>query len=262
VVGFVWSKRFAVYLAAGSLFPNVVRHLYLAVRQVEPRHLWAAVVAAGQAAGIDHPGRLRIDHAQVGGPAGLDRTAADVADVDAAAAAAAAAAADADPEDEADDADAPAAWRTPGGDTLATVSLDATAAAFTDDGWYRTGDLATRDEDGYFYFRGRKDDLIITSGYRVSPTEVETVLREDPLVSDAVVGGVPDPERGQRVKAFVVLADESDVGEDEHRQIGDRLKEHVSETLGAYKSPHEVEFVEDPPETRTGKLDRSELFST
>jgi len=136
---------------------------------------------------------------------------------------------------------------------------DTTAAAFTDDGWYRTGDLATRDENGHFYFQGRKDDLIITSGYRVSPTEVEIALAESPLVSEVAVAGVPDPERGQRIKAVVIPVDDIDGDWD---QIGDRLRAHVRETLGAYKSPHEIEFLDDPPETRTGKLDRSELFAT
>jgi acetyl-CoA synthetase len=134
---------------------------------------------------------------------------------------------------------------------------DATAATFTDDGWYRTGDLAARDEDGYFYFRGRKDDLIITSGHRVSPTEVEVALEESPLVSEAAVGGVPDPERGQRVRAYVVLADGVD---DDRERIDRRLKDHVRDALGAYKGPHEIELLADPPETRTGKLDRSQLF--
>ena len=138
---------------------------------------------------------------------------------------------------------------------------DADATAVTGDGWYRTGDLAERDADGHFYFRGRKDDLILTAGHRVSPTEVEVALEQSPLVSEAAVGGVPDPERGQRVKAYVVLAD----GVDDRAQIDRdgidrRLKDHVGDVLGPHKRPREIELLADPPETRTGKLDRSRLF--
>jgi len=131
-----------------------------------------------------------------------------------------------------------------------------TAEKFSDDGRMRTGDLARRDEDGYLWHAGRHDDLIVTSGYRVSPLEVESVLTEDPRVANAVVGGIPDPERGQRVKAYVDLVDgtvpASDVAED--------LCERVGERLGAHKTPHEVEFIESIPETRSGKTDRAALF--
>ncbi|WP_147464978.1 acyl-CoA synthetase [Halococcus sp. IIIV-5B] len=134
---------------------------------------------------------------------------------------------------------------------------DATAAAFTEDGRYRTGDLALRDEEGYVRFRGRADDLIISSGYRISPTEVEVALSRSRFVSDVAVGGVPDSERGQRVTAFVVLND----GVDERpERVRDELTTLVSDELGAYKTPREIVFLDDPPETRTGKLDRSALF--
>lgn len=134
---------------------------------------------------------------------------------------------------------------------------DATAAAFDDDGWYRTGDLATVDEDGYFHFRGRKDDLIITAGYRVSPTEVEIAIREVPWVTQVAVGGAPDPERGQRVKAYVVASDDAPA---DTSAATEQLRERVRDALGAHKVPREIAFLTDPPETRTGKLDRSKLF--
>ena len=126
-----------------------------------------------------------------------------------------------------------------------------------DDGWFLTGDLARMDENGRLWHAGRADDLIITSGYRVSPIEVERVLASDGSVADAVVGGVPDPERGERVKAYVMLTATAGSASDERR----RLRERVRSELGAHKVPREFEFVESLPETRSGKADRSALFS-
>ncbi|MFB6136206.1 MAG: acyl-CoA synthetase [Halobacteriaceae archaeon] len=135
---------------------------------------------------------------------------------------------------------------------------DATDGAFDDAGRLRTGDLASVDEEGYLSHAGRKDALVVTSGYRVSPLEVERALAENPAVAEAVVGGVPDEERGQRVKAYVVLADRDpdEAGDD----LRERLRDLVRERLGAYKVPREIAFVEEVPETRSGKADRAALF--
>lgn len=134
----------------------------------------------------------------------------------------------------------------------------ATEACFAD-GLYLTGDLASRDGDGFVSFAGRADDLIITAGYRVSPAEVEAALCTAPDVSEAAVGGVPDEERGQRIEAYV-LCDAADEGEGGGRPTPEELRRHVRERLGAHKVPQSVTVLEEPPRTRTGKLDRSALF--
>lgn len=133
---------------------------------------------------------------------------------------------------------------------------DATAEKLSDD-LFRTGDLAVRDEDGYLWFRGRADDLILTSGYRVSPVEVEEALERHDLVGDAVVGGRPDPDRGTRVTAYVLpTTSPDDVTDTDERE----LREFVGDELGAHKRPREITFVEELPRTRSGKADRSALF--
>ena len=121
---------------------------------------------------------------------------------------------------------------------------------------FLTGDLAVMDGDGNFWHRGRKDDLIVTAGYRVSPLEVEAALQAHSSVVTAVVGGVPDSDRGERVKAYVVVEDE--VAPDD--ELAQSLRDAVRSELGAYKVPREFEFIEEIPETRSGKADRSTLF--
>ncbi|POG54291.1 acyl-CoA synthetase [Haloferax marisrubri] len=121
---------------------------------------------------------------------------------------------------------------------------------------FLTGDLAVQDEDGYLWHQGRKDELILTSGYRVSPLEVESVIEADENVADVVVGGVPDEKRGQIVKAYVVPAN-VDSGED---QWTESLKETVREELGAHKVPRETQVIDEIPQTRSGKADRTSLF--
>jgi len=121
---------------------------------------------------------------------------------------------------------------------------------------FRTGDLAVRDADGYFWHRGRKDDLIVTAGYRVSPLEVEAVLQSQPSVAAAIVGGVPDEDRGERVTAYVVPADGATI---DAATIA-TLRDAVRAELGAYKVPRDIEAIETIPETRSGKADRSALF--
>jgi|AntDeeMinimDraft_4_1070355.scaffolds.fasta_scaffold00099_38 acetyl-CoA synthetase len=131
----------------------------------------------------------------------------------------------------------------------------ATAEKF-DGGRFLTGDLGMVDDDGYFWHRGRADDLILTSGYRVSPLEVEAALQAHPDVAAAVVGGAPDPERGERVRAYVVVADDASAND----ALAETLRDRVRSTLGGYKVPRDIEFLDALPETRSGKADRSALF--
>jgi acetyl-CoA synthetase len=119
--------------------------------------------------------------------------------------------------------------------------------------WYLSGDLAHRDEDGYFWFEGRADDVILSSGYRIGPFEVESSLGEHPAVAEAAVVPKPHEERGNIVKAYVVSADEQD------EDLAEDIKTHVREELSAHEYPREVEFVEELPKTVTGKIRRTEL---
>ena len=129
-----------------------------------------------------------------------------------------------------------------------------TAAVFRGD-WYVTGDRATRDEDGYFWFTGRGDDVILTAAYRVGPFEVESALLEHEAVAESAVVGKPHPDRGQIVKAFVVLRVGFDAGDDLARD----LQEHAKRVTAPYKYPREIEFVDTLPKTRSGKIRRVEL---
>ena len=121
--------------------------------------------------------------------------------------------------------------------------------------WYLTGDRAVRDADGYFYFIGRRDDVIKSSGYRIGPFEVESVLLEHPAVLDAAVVGKPDEVRGQIVKAFVIPRPEATAGDDLKRT----LQQHCKQTAAPYKDPREIEFVKELPQTLSGKTRRVEL---
>ena len=121
--------------------------------------------------------------------------------------------------------------------------------------WYVTGDRATRDEDGYFWFTGRADDVILTAAYRVGPFEVESALLEHPAVAESAVVGKPDVDRGQIVKAFVVLRPGFEPGPD----LVLDLKEHAKRVTAPYKYPREIEFVDELPKTRSGKIRRVEL---
>ena len=120
------------------------------------------------------------------------------------------------------------------------------------DGWYLTGDLARRDEDGYFWFVGRADDLIRTAGHLVGPFEVEAALLEHPAVSEAAVVGVPDPAAHEIVKAFVTVRDRIPADEPLRRGI----LAHARRRLGAVLAPRELEFVPALPRTRSGTLVR------
>jgi len=123
------------------------------------------------------------------------------------------------------------------------------------DGVYYTGDMAWRDEDGYFWFVGRADDVIKSSGYRIGPFEVESALLEHPAVLECAVTGVPDPDRGQVVKATVVLAK----GVEPSDALAGALQEHVKRVTAPYKYPRRVEFVPELPKTISGKIRRVQI---
>lgn len=133
-------------------------------------------------------------------------------------------------------------------------SPEQTALHFRD-GWYLTGDRATRDSDGYFWFIGRKDDVIKSSGYRIGPFEVESALGAHASVLDVAVIGKPDEVRGQIVKAFVVLRH----GHQPDDAMRRALQEHCKHLVAPYKYPREIEFVDELPKTVSGKTRRVEL---
>jgi acetyl-CoA synthetase/medium-chain acyl-CoA synthetase len=121
--------------------------------------------------------------------------------------------------------------------------------------WYLTGDRASVDDDGYFWFVGRADDVISSGAYRIGPFEVESALLEHPAVAESAVVGSPDPDRGNIVKAFVVLRPGYEPSPDLIRA----LQEHCKRVTAPYKYPREIEFVADLPKTRSGKIRRVEL---
>ena len=125
------------------------------------------------------------------------------------------------------------------------------------DGLYHTGDMAWRDEDGYYWFEGRIDDVIKSSGYRIGPFEVESALMTHPAVVECAITGVPDDIRGMVVKATVVLGKEwkNKAGED----LVKELQQHVKKVTAPYKYPRIVEFVDELPKTISGKIRRVEI---
>jgi len=124
-------------------------------------------------------------------------------------------------------------------------------------GVYHTGDAASRDEDGYFWFSSRTDDLIKSSGFRISPFEVESVLLQHPAVFECAVTGVPDPKRGQAVKAFVVLNRGYTAG----TALEKELMFFAKKNAALYKAPRSLEFVEALPKTHNGKISRAAIRS-
>jgi acetyl-CoA synthetase len=122
--------------------------------------------------------------------------------------------------------------------------------------WLRTGDIASVDEEGYFHFVGRDDDIISSGGYRIGPAEIEDTLVKHRDVLMAAAVGKPDPTRGQVVKAFVVLREDRAKKDDE---LAAELKELVKGRLGAHEYPREIEFVDKLPMTPTGKIRRNVL---
>lgn len=130
----------------------------------------------------------------------------------------------------------------------------ATNATYRGD-WYITGDRAYRDEDGYFWFVGRADDVIISSGYRIGPFEVESALIEHPAVLESAVVAKPDPVRGEIVKAFVVLRP----GFEPSDKLAKDIQDFVKSLTAPYKYPREIEFSKELPKTISGKIRRIEL---
>ncbi|MGA9402705.1 acyl-CoA synthetase [Haladaptatus sp.] len=131
---------------------------------------------------------------------------------------------------------------------------DKTADCFVND-WYLSGDLGHLDEDGYFWFEGRADDVILSAGYRIGPFEVESSLGEHPAVAEAAVVPKPHRERGNIVKAYVVPSASADPSD----ELVEDIQNHVKQELSAHEYPREVEFVDELPKTVTGKIRRTEL---
>ncbi len=121
--------------------------------------------------------------------------------------------------------------------------------------YYHTGDLARKDENGLYWFVGRKDDIIKSSGYRIGPFEVESALHEHPSVKECAITGVPDPLRGQIVKATIVLAP----GYEGTAELVKELQDHVKHATAPYKYPRVIEFVKELPKTISGKIMRKDI---
>jgi 2-aminobenzoate-CoA ligase len=132
---------------------------------------------------------------------------------------------------------------------------DPRQANYVEGGWNITGDTYRKDADGYFWYVARSDDMIVSSGYNIGAPEVENALLGHPAVAECAVIGVPCPERGQRVKAFIVLAN----GTPPSDGLISELKNFVKSTIAPYKYPREIEFLDALPKTATGKLRRVEL---
>ena len=120
---------------------------------------------------------------------------------------------------------------------------------------YYTGDMAWRDEDGYYWFVGRADDVIKSSGYRIGPFEVESALMEHPAVLECAITAVPDPDRGQVVKATIILSKNYNASD----ELAKELQEHVKKVTAPYKYPRIVEFVTELPKTISGKIRRVQI---
>jgi acetyl-CoA synthetase/4-hydroxybutyrate---CoA ligase (AMP-forming) len=145
-------------------------------------------------------------------------------------------------------------WRTLGLFHQYIDDPEKTEGAFQDDLYY-TGDKALFDEDGYWWFVGRSDDVIKSSDYRVGPFEVESALVEHPAVVEAAVVGSPDPKRYQLVKAYVILKQ----GQQPSKELALELFKHTIDVLAKFKIPRIIEFVDELPKTISGKIRRIEL---
>jgi acetyl-CoA synthetase len=121
--------------------------------------------------------------------------------------------------------------------------------------WFHTKDAASLDEEGYVWYEGRADDVIIAAGYRIGPFEVESACLEHPAVAEAAAVASPDERRGSVVKAFIVLAE----GHEASDELVKEIQTHVRDRLSAYAYPRRIEFVDDLPKTLTGKIRRIEL---
>ena len=133
---------------------------------------------------------------------------------------------------------------------------DETEGVFRGD-HYLTGDRAYRDADGYLWFVGRADDVILSAGYRIGPFEIESILIEHPAVVESAVVPAPDEDRGSIVKAFVVLGPDHEPSE----ELKDEIQAHCKALTAPYKYPRQIEFIEELPKTASGKIRRVELRS-
>ncbi|ELZ09982.1 class I adenylate-forming enzyme family protein [Natrialba aegyptia] len=133
---------------------------------------------------------------------------------------------------------------------------DATAAAFTDDGYFRTGDIARRDDDNYYEIVDRKKHVIVTAGYNVYPSELEELLAEHDAIAEGAVVGIPDERRNEVPKAFVVPTPNAEPGVDITEAD---ITEYFLDTVAAYKHPREVEFIDELPRTVSGKIQKFKL---
>jgi 2-aminobenzoate-CoA ligase len=122
-------------------------------------------------------------------------------------------------------------------------------------GWNVTGDMYRVDDDGYFFFQGRSDDVIVSAGYNISGLEVESMLLQHEAVAECAVVGMPDEERGQVVSAFVVLKPDLVAGP----QLAKTLQDFVKSSIAPYKYPRRLEFVASLPRSESGKLQRFQL---
>ena len=141
------------------------------------------------------------------------------------------------------------------GPTGCRYLADKRQAQYVQNGWNLTGDTYVMDADGYFWYQARSDDMIVSAGYNIAGPEVEAALLEHPAVAECGVVGVPDEERGQVVKAYVVLRP-GYAGDTVATKL---LQDHVKATIAPYKYPRAVEYVSSLPRTQTGKLQRFEL---
>jgi long-chain acyl-CoA synthetase len=131
-----------------------------------------------------------------------------------------------------------------------------TEQAFTEDGFFRTGDVARRDEDNYYEIVDRKKHVIVSAGYNIYPSEVEGLINEHEAVAESAVVGIPDDRRNEVPKAFVVLARGVEAGTDITEE---EIKQFVLDEIAEYKHPREVEFVDELPRTASGKIKKYEL---
>jgi len=132
-------------------------------------------------------------------------------------------------------------------------SRDESRARLVDGEWWPTGDVVSAD-DGYLFFEGRNDDLIVSSGYRIGPFEVESALLSHPAVAEAAAVAMPDDERGSVVRAVVVLR-----GGEPDDALAEELRKHVKIVTAPYKAPRVIEFAEELPKTPSGKIRRADL---
>jgi 2-aminobenzoate-CoA ligase len=129
---------------------------------------------------------------------------------------------------------------------------DPRQSAYVQGGWNITGDMYVMDEEGYFWFQSRTDDMIVSAGYNITPLEVELALLQHPAVLECAVVGAPDPDRGSIVKAYVVLR----APHQPESPLARGLQEFVKRTIAPYKYPRAIEFIAALPKTPTGKLQR------